>query len=337
MLRGFGMLLPYLGGVDALLLLVIAIVLDACVGDSPWLARLLPTPATLVARLTARLDRRLNRIDRSEAARRARGALVSLCLLLGALSLGLVLAFAFREVRWGAVPELLLLARALSIRSAWTGMGQTLKALESGGVEAGREAVAPLTDRQTWSLDIHGVLRAAIEGGMLRLACGLAAPLFWYAVLGLPGLLGWAAIDGMAQVIGHDVPRFRQFGGVVRQLRRLAGWPPMLLATLALLLAGLFVPGCKALGGWRELATARRHPWGPLALPVAAAAGALDLAMAGPRREGEQVVKEPWLGRGRARATSRDLRAAMALYGVAGLLLVGLTVSAGLIAAGLGL
>ncbi|MDG5497857.1 hypothetical protein [Niveispirillum sp. BGYR6] len=55
------------------------------------------------------------------------------------------------------------------------------------------------------------------------------------------------------------------------------------------------------------------------------------------RREGEQVVKEPWLGRGRARATSRDLRAAMALYGVAGLLLVGLTVSAGLIAAGLGL
>ena len=76
------MLLPYSGGVDALLLLVIALVVDACIGDSAWLRRFVPGPADLVARAVAQYDRRLNRIDRSDAVRRARGSLVTLLLLL---------------------------------------------------------------------------------------------------------------------------------------------------------------------------------------------------------------------------------------------------------------
>lgn len=324
------MLLPFSAGVDSLLLLIVALLLDALIGDSPLLARLLPAPASIATGITRRLDRRLNRIDRSDATRRLRGTLTILLLLLAALLIGAAVSVLARVIPWGAGLELLILARAVTVRGPWATMGRTLAALDRGGTEAGREMVAPLTDRQVWSLDHHGVIRAAVEGSLLRFSCGLVAPAFWYALFGLPGLLGWAMIDGGARVIGHDVPRFHQFGAMARLLLRLAGYPPLLLATLALLLGALFVPHGKAWKGMRDLAMVRRHPWGPLALPVAAGAGSLDLALAGPRREGEMLVKEPWLGGGRARATGRDLRAAMALYVVATLIMTGLVLGAGL-------
>lgn len=323
------MLLPFSGGVDALLLLIIAMILDACIGDARWLARLLPAPATLFATITARLDRRLNRIDRTDSTRRLRGALTALGLVALAILLGLALSFVARSVRFGAVLELLVLFRAVTLRLPWAVMGRTLGALEAGNLEAARDAVAPLTDRQCWSLDHYGVVRAAVEGMALRFACGLVAPAFWYALFGLAGLLGWAAIDGVARIIGHDVPRFRYFGAVARQLQRIAGFPAMLLAVLALLLAASFVPHGKALAGVRGVKAARRHPWGTMALPVAAVAGILDLALGGPRREGEMVVKEPWIGDGRARALARDLRVAMALYIVAALIMACLVMGAG--------
>ncbi len=330
------MLLPFSGGVDTLLLLVIALVLDACIGDSGLLRRFLPGPPDLVARLVILLDRRLNRIDRSDAVRRARGSLVALLLLLGLL-VGFCLSVLVRVLPAGGIIELLIVTRCLTLRLPWGAMGRTIKALEAGDGEAARQAVGPLTDRQLWSLDDHGVVRAGVEGAARALTLGVVAPALFYALFGLAGLLGWAAIDGTARIIGHDTGRHQNFGALARRLSALFGLPAALLGTLVILLTAPFVPHASIRQGWRDLQTAKGHPAGTNALPVAAFAGVLGLSVAGPRREGDRVVKEPWLGSGRARAMARDLRAATALYAIAAVIAAGLIVALGVVATGAGL
>ncbi|MBP7340020.1 cobalamin biosynthesis protein [Niveispirillum sp.] len=327
------MLLPYSGGVDALLLLVIALVVDACIGDSAWLRRFLPGPADLVARAMVRYDRRLNRIDRSDAVRRARGSLVTLLLLVLGGLVGFCLSVLVRHIPAGGFVELLVLVRCLTLRLPWGAMGRTVAALETRELETARQAVGPLTDRQLWSLDDHGVVRAGMEGAARALTHGVVAPALFYTLFGLAGLLAWAALDGTVRVIGHDTPRHAQFGALARRLSSLLGLPAALIATLVVLLSASFVPRASALRGLRDVKAARGHPMGADAMPVAAFAGVLDLSVAGPRREGERVVKEPWLGSGRARALPRDLRAAMALYAISALIAAGLVVVSGLAAA----
>lgn len=326
------MLLPFSGGVDTLLLLVIALVLDACVGDSGLLRRFLPGPTDLVARMVSLLDRRLNRIDRSDAVRRARGSLVALLLLALGVLVGFCLSVLVRVLPAGGIIELLIVTRCLTLRLPWGAMGRTIKALEAGEAEAARQAVGPLTDRQLWSLDDHGVVRAGVEGAARALTLGVVAPALFYALFGLAGLLGWAAIDGTARIIGHDTGRHQNFGALARRLSALIGLPAALLGTLVILLTAPFVPHASLLQGWRDLRTARGHPAGTNALPVAAFAGVLGLSVAGPRREGDRVVKEPWLGSGRARAMARDLRAATALYAIAAVIAAGLIVGLGVLA-----
>ncbi|OYQ32462.1 hypothetical protein CHU95_16850 [Niveispirillum lacus] len=327
------MLLPYSGGVDALLLLVIALIVDACIGDSAWLRRFMPGPADLVARAVALYDRRLNRIDRSDGVRRARGSLVTLLLLVLGGLVGFCLSVLVRHIPAGGFVELLILARCLTLRLPWGAMGRTVVAVEGRDVEAARQAVGPLTDRQLWSLDDHGTLRAAVEGAARALTHGVVAPALFYTLFGLAGLLAWAAMDGTVRVIGHDTPRHAHFGALARRLSSLLGLPAALIAALVILLSASFVPRASAIKGLRDVKAAKGHPMGADALPIAAFAGVLDLSVAGPRREGDRVVKEPWLGSGRARATPRDLRAAMALYAIAALIAAGLVVLSGLAAA----
>lgn len=327
------MLLPYSGGVDTLLLLVIALILDACVGDSAALRRFLPGPADLAARLVSRLDRRLNRIDRTDSVRHARGSLVTLFLLTVGVLVGFCLSVLVRHLPAGGVVELLILLRCLTLRLPWSTMARAVTALEAGDVETARSAVGPLTDRQLWSLDDHGVARAGVEGAARALTHGVVAPSLFYALFGLAGLLGWAALDGAARIIGHGTPRHARFGALARQLTSLLGLPAALITTLVLLLASSFVPRGSAARGLRDVQAARGHPLGADALPVAAFAGVLDLSVAGPRREGDRVVKEPWLGSGRARALPRDLRTGMALYAISAVIGAGLVMGLGLLAA----
>ncbi|HYE52504.1 MAG TPA: CobD/CbiB family cobalamin biosynthesis protein [Azospirillaceae bacterium] len=327
------MFLPLTGGPDALLVVLLAVAVDAALGDRGWFDRLVPSPGRGAARAAAWFDRRLNRIDRSDAVRAARGTLVTLAMAGAAVALGLAAALAGRGLPLGWLLELALVVRCIGVRWPYARMQAVLDAA-SAGVEAGREAVAPMTRRQVWSLDLHGVVRAAVEAAAKALDQRVVAPLFWYALAGLPGILLWTTVDALDGVIGHAGPRHARFGRAAALADDAMNWLPARLTALLIAAASLFVPRAHA---GRALATAAReagrHPARNTGWPLAAMAGALDLSLAGPRREGEMVVREPWLGAGRARALPKDLRPAMALFAVACVLAVGLVAAAALLAA----
>ena len=153
--------------------------------------------------------------------------------------------------------------------------------------------------------------RAAIESVAENLSDGVVAPLFWFVLLGLPGMLAYKAVNTLDSMIGHRTPRHDAFGRFAARLDDVANWPAARLTGLALCLVG---------GGWRVMWRDAGKTVSPNAgWPEAAMAGAIGVALAGPRRYGEATVEAPWLGDGRREATAADIHAALRIYRLAGI------------------
>lgn len=320
------------GGVAPLVHLFLALLLDAAVGDPPLLWRILPHPVALTGRLIAFFDRRLNRADRSDGARRLRGAFTVLAVSAAAAAAGAILTWIAGHLRLGAVLEILAIAILIAQRSLYDHVAAVAGALEEGGVEAGRAAVSHIVGRSPESLDEHGVARGAIESLAENFSDGVVAPAFWMVLFGLPGLFVYKAVNTMDSMIGHRTPQYRAFGWAAARLDDVLNLVPARLAGLLIVLAAAATPTARP---WPALATmardAGKHRSPNAGWPEAATAGALQLAVCGPRRYPGLVVDAPWIGDGRARATVADIHRALALYVRAGLLHAGLIGAASVI------
>lgn len=310
------MLAPATAGPDPLLILLLAIAFDAILGDPPWLYRALPHPVVILGRGIDWLDRRLNRETAANVARRGAGALAVLILVGAAVATGWILSAAFAHLPFGWVLEGLAMSSLVAQKSLYDHVAAVAQGLEQGGLEGGRKAVSLIVGRDPESLDDAGVARAAIESLAENFSDGVVAPLFWAALFGLPGLLAYKAVNTADSMIGHRTPRHEAFGWAAARLDDLVNLVPARLAGLLIVAAALMLPGAragKALHAMRRDAPKHRSPnagW-----QEAAMAGALGLAIAGPRRYGGRTVDDAWMGAGgRTEATAEDIRRALRLY-----------------------
>lgn len=314
---------------DGMLLLFMAIALDAALGEMGPLFRLLPHPVVLIGRVIGLLDRRLNRPERSDSDRRRRGILVALGLALGALGVGALIAFLARAIPHFWLFEVFVAATLLAQRSLFEHVNDVAAALRDSGLEAGRYAVSRIVGRDPQSLDGHGVVRAAIESLAENFGDGVVAPVFWYAVLGLPGLLLYKTVNTADSMIGHRNDKYRAFGMASARLDDLLNLVPARIAGLLLALAAPFVPKGRPFAALATMVRDARHHRSPNSgWPEAAAAGALGLALGGPRKYPGLTVDEKWIGSGRARAEIADIHRALHLYTVACLMQAGLVILA---------
>jgi adenosylcobinamide-phosphate synthase len=317
------------GAADPLLVLLLALALDLAAGDQPALWRAVPHPVTWVGAAISWLDRRLNRDSRSPATRRVRGILAAAGLIAAACVAGFGLMRLLHAVAFGWVVEVVAVAILLAQRSLFAHVAAVAAALQTEGLAGGRRAVARIVGRDPDGLDSHGVARAAIESLAENFSDGVVAPALWYAVLGLPGLFAYKTANTLDSMIGHRSPRHLAFGWAAARLDDLLNLVPARLAALLLALAAALTAqaGCGA-ALRTMLRDARKHRSPNAGWPEAAAAGALGLALAGPRRYGGVAADEPWLGDGRARAMPADIARALRLYLTACLLLAALVAAA---------
>jgi adenosylcobinamide-phosphate synthase len=309
------MLLYATGLPDPLPLLLAALVLDLLLGEVPPVFKRVPHPVVLAGRAIHWFDHHLNRERRDEATRRARGVVAVAALITGAAVLGVALTIVLHAIRLGWALEALLVAVLLAQRSLYDHVAAVRDALGRTGLAGGREAVSHIVGRDPDSLDEHGVARAAIESRAENLSDGVVAPALYYALFGLPGILVYKTASTLDSMIGHKTPRYLQFGWAAARLDDLLNLVPARLSGVLLSLAAVATPKAQPLPALRiMLRDARKHRSPNAGWPEAAAAGALDLALAGPRRYHGQVVNDPWLGDGRARATAADIDRALRLY-----------------------
>lgn len=309
------------GAFDPFLLLATALVLDAYLGEMRLLFKVVPHPVVAIGGVISWFDRRLNRPERSTLARRVRGILVLLVMLGAALGIGAMIQAAAAWMPYGWALELFVLVTMVAQRSLYDHVAAVAKGLETGGLAGGREAVAMIVGRDPETLDRHGVSRAAIESCAENFSDGIVAPVFWYVLLGLPGMLAYKTVNTLDSMIGHRSDRYRAFGWASARLDDVLNLIPARLAGLFLAIVAPAAPGGRPGAALvTMLKDARKHRSPNAGWPEAAMAGALGLALAGPRRYGAEVVDDPWIGAGRARTEAADIRRALRIMVAACLL-----------------
>jgi adenosylcobinamide-phosphate synthase len=304
---------------------LLALVIEAALGYPPALMRAIGHPVTWIGAIIDALERRFNRPATPAEQRRAAGFAVL------AVVIGIAAAAAFVIeavlVRWpfGTVGVALLAGTLIAQRSLHDHVAGVAFALEQQGVTGGRTAVAHIVGRDPDALDEAGVARAAIESLAENFSDAVVAPAFWLALGGLAAGAAYKAINTADSMIGHRSERFAAFGWAAARLDDLVNLPASRLAALLLILAAATSPGASAAASLRAVRRdARRHRSVNAGYPEAAMAGALGLALAGPRVYAGVLVPDAVMGEGRRAATAADIRAALALYRRADALLIAL-------------
>ncbi|MCC7319404.1 MAG: cobalamin biosynthesis protein [Rubellimicrobium sp.] len=290
----------------------LALVLDALFGEPRALWSRWPHPAVLAGRAVAALDARLNR----GGARRLAGVGAVAVLVAGGAILGLILA----ALPW-RVAEVVVVAILVAQRSLADHVAAVAGALRLSLAD-GRLVVGRIVGRDTGAMDAPAVARAAIESAAENLSDGVVAPVFWFAVAGLPGILVYKAVNTADSMIGHRTPRHEAFGWAAARLDDLLNLIPARLTALLLWLAAPHLWSGRGL--WRAIRRdAGRHVSPNAGWPEAAMARALGVALAGPRAYGGRLRDFPFVNDGGRRdiGAAEVTRAVAMLWRVWGIIL----------------
>ncbi|WP_326696837.1 cobalamin biosynthesis protein [Streptomyces sp. NBC_01754] len=215
-------------------------------------------------------------------------------------------ALAARAVRGRPAAAVALTAAATWSVVGGTSLGREARAvgdaLAAGDVGLARERLPHLCGRDPHSLDAPAIARAVVESVAENTSDAVVGALVWGAVGGVPGLVGFRAVNTLDAMVGHRSARHRRYGWASARLDDLAGWPgARLTAALAVAAGGRPAAAVRA---WR--ADAGRHP-SPNAGPVEASfAGALGVRLGGTLTYGGRVEHRPVLNG----ETGREVRVA---------------------------
>ena len=291
-----------------------ALVIEYFVGYPQSLQRAIGHPVEWIGKLIAYLDEGLNDPDSEASDQRNQGifAVVALCIAVGVpafLIEKLLLSF-----HYGWIVNILLATAFIaqkSLRDHVTAVARTLPQ----SILSARKEVAKIVGRDPCTLDESGIAKAALESLAENTADGITAPVFWFAVAGLPGIVIYKAINTADSMIGHKSEKYLNFGWAAAKLDDLVNLPASRLTGLMFAAAALFKSKMRAQSAlntmWRD---AGKHQSPNAGWPEAAMAGALDLKFGGPRQYDGDMVQLPYMGDGRSQMNASDIDKGLELY-----------------------
>ena len=306
-------------------LALLALLVELVAGYPDALMKAIGHPVTWMGRLIEFLDKRFNSEDADAETRRRMGAIALFLLVLIVGAIAFAVETTLLLLPFGLIFAGIACSAFIAQRSLYTHVANVADALETGNLAKAREEVAHIVGRDTAGLDEAGVARAAIESLAENFSDGVVAPVFWIWLGGLTGGAVYKAINTADSMIGHRSERHENFGKPAAQLDDLVNLPGSRLSG-ALIVAAAALPGSGSAGAaWHTMmGDASKHASPNAGYPEAAMAGALGLALGGPRSYEGKDTEGVWLGSGRRDAKAADVYAALELYGRADGLLIAL-------------
>lgn len=171
--------------------------------------------------------------------------------------------------------------------------------LQNEDMEAARDLLPSLCGRDPSVLDALGLARASVESVAENTSDATVGVVFWGAVAGVPGILGYRAINTLDAMIGYRSPKYRQFGWFAARVDDVVNIVPARLTGVLTVALAPVVGGrpLDAIEAWRL--DAARHPSPNAGVAEATAAGALGVSLGGRTEYAHGVEIRPTLGRGR--------------------------------------
>lgn len=184
-------------------------------------------------------------------------------------------------------------------------------------LEEGRKQVARIVGRDTSELSAQEVRTAALETLAENLSDGVIAPIFWFALLGVPGMLAYKMVNTLDSMIGYKTERYKDFGCWAAHIDDIANYIPARLTALLMIIAVakpqliIFI--------WKN---GRRHASPNSGYPEAALAGILDCRFGGPHYYFGELFDKPYIGKKERLLTTDDMKKAVRVNRTAEVLMV---------------
>jgi adenosylcobinamide-phosphate synthase len=276
------------------LILIAAVLLDLLLGDPVYPAH----PIRLMGHLLSLIERGLRRIGLD-----GYGGGILLFVLLSAICVGVTsfLVLGARRIAgvawWSWAVHLFFLYSMLALGDLLRHVWAVERALERGTLADGREAISRLVGRDTDRMDAGACRRAAVESLSESLTDAFNSPLFWYVLLGLPGVVLFKVVSTMDSMVGYKTPRYLRFGWCGARTDDVMNWVPARITWLLIALTAATIHGfsmLKALRiGWTQHAIL---PGPNSGWSEAATAGALQRRIVGPIWLNGEMKTDVWIG-----------------------------------------
>jgi len=302
---------------DHLLILLLALMIDAAIGDPDWLWRRLRHPVAWFGWLIDYADKIGNHDHFSPSKRRFHG-FIAIWFLVGlATIIGWLLSWFCQLLgEMGILVEAIISSLFLAQRSLACHVHSVYLTLKNEGISTARGEVAKIVGRDPDQLDEVGLCRAAIESLSENSSDGIIAPACWFLLLGLPGLLAYKMLNTADSMIGHNDDRYREFGRCTARADDLANLLParltMLLIAATTLIRGNFQDAKATIRV--SFSDAKKHRSPNAGWPESAYAGALGISLAGPRSYGKQQIEASFQNEAGRPPCLEDIKRALSLF-----------------------
>ncbi len=296
----------------AVLPLLAGWLLDLALGDPQWL----PHPIVWFGKAIAFCEHRLNKGSH----RRAKGAVTAVALI-AAVFFGIWLLRRFIPIEARLLLDTLIVFYCLAGTTLIREVRNVFIALDRS-LNEGRRQVARIVGRDTTELSAQEVRTAALETLAENLSDGVIAPLFWLALLGVPGMLAYKMVNTLDSMIGYKTERYRQFGCWAAHIDDIANYIPARLTALLMVVAAGKPQLAKFV--WKN---GRNHASPNSGYPEAALAGILNCRFGGPHYYFGQLFPKPYIGTNDRQLTTDDMKTAVRINRTAEVMMMVLLVA----------
>lgn len=281
-----------------LLPLVIGWLLDLLFGDPAGL----PHPIVWFGNAVSKLEHTFNKGTH----RRLKGGIVAVSLIIGIFVLTAGLLKLLSPVLWLDITvQSVLVFYCLAGTTLIKEVKMTFVAVEKS-VANGRTQVGRIVGRDTSALSAQEIRTAALETLAENLSDGVIAPLFWYALLGVPGMMAYKMVNTLDSMIGYRNERYREFGCIAARIDDFANYIPARLTSLLMVVAAGKI---SLLGFVKKYGPEHASP--NSGYPEAALAGILECRFGGPHDYFGETVDKPFIGEKERDFTITDCRKAI--------------------------
>lgn len=263
------------------LTLSIAIVLDAVAGEPKIIWEKFSHPVVLMGDIINLFEKNYNQgVNKTR-----NGILTIITLVIISMSVGGIIHLL--PYTW--ILEVVIVAILLAYKSLVDHISLVSDASKSS-LEESRLMVSKIVGRDVNALDESGVARSTLESAAENLSDGFVAPIFWYLLLGLPGILAYKMINTADSMIAHKNRKFMEFGWATAKLDDIVNFIPARVTAVLILISALQIKKINIVYRDAKLHRSPNAGW-----PETAIAVVLGVALAGPRSYNGQNGKDPFI------------------------------------------